>query len=104
MWPLLSFTIAGLKLTVQMGVIVGLAAGAMAQAEYDKLEDNTFAGRIPPCPGVLGFGTSLRLCEAELRSVLEEWVWLGLKLGHRLPVIDGIDLNKEPAHEPLEAV
>ncbi|MBM3154362.1 MAG: type II toxin-antitoxin system HicB family antitoxin, partial [Chloroflexi bacterium] len=28
----------------------------------------------------------------------------GLKLGHVLPVIDGIDLNKEPRREPVEAV
>jgi hypothetical protein len=25
--------------------------GAIAQAIYDKLEDNTFAGRIPACKG-----------------------------------------------------
>jgi hypothetical protein len=26
---------------------------AMAQAVYDKLDDGTFAGRIPSCKGVL---------------------------------------------------
>lgn len=77
---------------------------AMAEAEYDKLEDHTFAGRIPSCKGVLAFGTSLRTCEDELRSTLEEWLWLGLKLGHPLPVLNNIDLNKEPVHEPLEAM
>src|SRR5215475_2832432 len=35
-------------------------------------------------------------CEEELRSTLEDWVLLGLKLRHRLPVIGNIDLNKEP--------
>ena len=34
--------------------------------------------------------------EDELRSILEDWIILGLKLGHRLPVIDGINLNKKP--------
>ena len=29
---------------------------AMTKAEYDKLEDNTFAGRIPVCKGVIAFG------------------------------------------------
>ena len=77
---------------------------ALARAEYDKLEDGSFAGRIPECPGVVSFGATLRECEAELRSVLEDWVWLGLKLGHELPVIDDIDLNREPAHESLESV
>ncbi|MDQ3747159.1 MAG: type II toxin-antitoxin system HicB family antitoxin [Acidobacteriota bacterium] len=77
---------------------------ALALAEYDKLEDGSFAGRIPECPGVVSFGATLRECEAELRSTLEDWVWLGLKMGHALPVIDGIDLNREPAHESLESV
>lgn len=45
---------------------------AMAQAVYDKLEDGTFSGRIPPCPGVLAFGGTLRECEDELRSTLED--------------------------------
>jgi len=77
---------------------------AMAQAVYDKLEDDTFTGRIPPCTGVVAFGPTLQQCEAELRSTLEDWILVGLKLGHPLPVIDGIDLNKEPQREPVEAV
>ena len=28
---------------------------ALAQAEYDKLEDGTFFGRIPSCKGVVAF-------------------------------------------------
>ena len=75
---------------------------AMAQAEYDKLEDATFAGRIPACEGVLAFGVTLRQCEDELRSTLEDWILLGLKLGHALPVIAEVDLNKEPVREPLD--
>jgi predicted RNase H-like HicB family nuclease len=71
---------------------------AMAQAVYDKLEDNTFAGKIPVCPGVVAFAETLRDCEAELHSVLEDWLLVGLKLKHVLPVIDGIDLNQEPAY------
>jgi predicted RNase H-like HicB family nuclease len=77
---------------------------AMAQAEYDKLEDDSFAGRIASCKGVLAFGVTLKECEDELRSTLEDWILLGLKLGHPLPVVDGIDLNKEPEYEPLESV
>ncbi|MCI0697464.1 type II toxin-antitoxin system HicB family antitoxin [candidate division KSB1 bacterium] len=77
---------------------------AMAQAVYDKLEDGSFAGRIPSCKGVIAFGATLRECEDELRSTLEDWIWLGLKLGHSLPVLGSIDLNKEPAREPVDAV
>ena len=77
---------------------------AMAEAVYDKLDDGTYAGRIPSCKGVVAFGTSLRRCEEELRSTLEDWILVGLKLGHRLPVIGSVDLNGEPKHERVGAV
>lgn len=77
---------------------------AMAQAVYDKLEDGTFGGRIPSCSGVVAFGVTLRECEDELRSTLEDWILLGLKLGHSLPVISGIDLNREPTREPVDTL
>lgn len=63
---------------------------AMAEAVYDKLEDGTFTGRIPSCKGVIAFGATLRECEEQLRSTLEDWILLGIKLGHPLPVIGGI--------------
>lgn len=71
---------------------------AMSEAVYDKLEDGTFAGRIPTCVGVVAFGETLRECEDELRSVLEDWLLVGLKLDHPLPILAGIDLNQEPAY------
>ena len=77
---------------------------ALSEAEYDKLEDGTFSGRIPSSKGVIAFAASLRECEQELRSVLEDWVLVGLKLGHSLPVLDALDLNRKPAYEPLESV
>ena len=77
---------------------------ALAMAVYDKLDDGTFAGRIPPCNGVIAFAASLRECEHLLRSTLEDWLLLGLRLGHTLPVLSGIDLNQEPTREPLGAM
>jgi predicted RNase H-like HicB family nuclease len=77
---------------------------AMAEAVYDKLEDGTFAGRLPTCKGVVAFGGTLRECEDELRSTLEDWILVGLKLGHSLPVIGGVDLNKEPTREPVDSM
>jgi predicted RNase H-like HicB family nuclease len=77
---------------------------ALAHAVYDKLEDGTFAGRIPACKGVVAFASTLRECEEELRSTLEDWILVGLKLKHPLPVIAGIDLNKEPDFEPVGAL
>jgi len=76
----------------------------MTLADYDKLEDDTFTGRIPQCKGVVAFGATLRACEEELRSTLEDWILVGLKLGHHLPVITEINLNQEPSYEPVGAV
>ena len=77
---------------------------AMAQAVYDKLEDGSFSGHIPDCLGVVAFGKSLRDCQMELRSTLEDWILDGLKLGHHLPLIAEIDLNREPPHATLDAL
>ena len=85
-------------------VLSDYVAAALADAAYDKMEDGTFSGRIPGCAGVVAFGTSLRACEEELRSTLEDWILVGLRLKHPLPVVNGIDLNKEPAREPVDAV
>jgi predicted RNase H-like HicB family nuclease len=77
---------------------------ALDGAEYDKLDDGTYSGCIPGCPGVIAFARSLRECERELRSVLEDWLLLGLKMGHLLPVIGGIDLNKDMTHAEVESL
>jgi predicted RNase H-like HicB family nuclease len=62
---------------------------ALSKAVFDKLEDGTIAGRIPPCPGVVAFGKNLSDCRSELRSTLEDWMLVGIKLGHKLPVAEG---------------
>lgn len=77
---------------------------AMIQAVYDKLEDGTFAGRIPSCKGVVAFAATLHQCEEELRSTLEDWILVGLKLGHPLPVITDIDLNRKLSRESMGTV
>ena len=74
---------------------------ALDKAEYEKLEDGTYSGSIPVCPGVIAFAGSLRDCERDLRPVLEDWLLLGLKLGHHLPVVRDIDLNKDMTHDEM---
>jgi predicted RNase H-like HicB family nuclease len=76
----------------------------MSEAVYDKLEDGSFSGRIPLCKGVITFGNTLRECEDELRSTLEDWILVGLKMGHHLPVVGEIDLNKRPTYEQVGAL
>ena len=85
-------------------VLTGYIEEALSQAEYEKLEDGSYSGRIPGCKGVIAFGGTLRECENELRSTLEDWLLLGLKLGHPHPVIEAYDLNRETANEQLAAV
>lgn len=79
-------------------VLSDYVEAALAGATYDKLDDGSYAGRIPACPGVIAFGATLRACEMDLQSTLEDWILVGLKLGHPLPVLAGIDLNGEPGH------
>ena len=79
-------------------VLTEYIEGAMLEAEYDKLEDGSFVGRIPVCTGGIVFGAGLRECENELRSTLEDWVLRGLKLKHPLLIVAQIDLNVEPIH------
>jgi hypothetical protein len=52
----------------------------------------------------VAFGPGRKSCEDELRSTLEDWVFVGLKLGHPLPVIGEIDLNRTPMNEPVDAL
>ena len=35
-------------------------------------------------------GETLESCREELQSVLEDWIVLGLRLGHPIPMIDSI--------------
>ncbi len=67
---------------------------AMHQAKYEILpEDGTFYGSIPGFQGVWANEKTLEECRDELQSVLEDWILFGLRLGHKLPVVNGIDLN-----------
>ena len=77
---------------------------ALQQAEYDKLADGSFSGRIASCTGVIAFAMTLGQCERELRSTLEDWILMGLKLGHELPVLEGIDRNGDRADAQVEPV
>lgn len=67
---------------------------AMQKAHYEILPDNEgYFGKIVCLQGVWANASTLETCREELREVLEEWILLGIKLGHTIPVIDGIDVN-----------
>ena len=78
-------------------VLTAYIEAAMALANYDKLEDGSFAGEIKKLPGVIAFGKTLKRCEVELRSTLEDWILVGLRLGHELPKLAGAHFPGFPA-------
>jgi len=65
---------------------------AMHRAMYEILSDGTFYGEIPGFQGVYANAETLEACREELQEVLEGWIVLGLRLGHSLPVVEGVDL------------
>ena len=67
---------------------------AMSKAVYEKLEDGSYAGQILECPGTIAFSKTLFECEKELRSVLEGWIIFKIRHGDKLPIINGLDINK----------
>ncbi|HHT9126672.1 MAG TPA: type II toxin-antitoxin system HicB family antitoxin [Candidatus Brocadiia bacterium] len=69
---------------------------AMRRARYEILKDDgTFYGEISGFDGVYANADTLEACREQLQEVLEGWLVLGLRLGHSLPVIDGIELTVE---------
>jgi predicted RNase H-like HicB family nuclease len=69
---------------------------AMRHAHYEILpESGTIFGNIPGLDGVWAEADTLEACREELQEVLEDWIMHGLRMGHPLPVVDGIDLNRK---------
>ena len=67
---------------------------AMGCAHYEIMENKRFWGEIPGLQGVWAEGETLEQCRETLREVLESWLLIGLRKGHAIPVVDGIDLNE----------
>jgi hypothetical protein len=68
---------------------------AVRHAVSETLEDCTIAATIPEIFGVVGLGVNEEECLVNLRERVEDWVRLRLSSGQLLPVLDGIDLNRD---------
>lgn len=66
---------------------------AMHRAVYEILSDGTCYGEVPGFQGVYSNAASLEKCRSQLQEVLEGWIVLGWRLGHRLPIVDGVELT-----------
>jgi len=70
---------------------------AMRLAKYEILEDGQYYGEIDGFKGLWAQAEHLETCREELQSALEDWLVLGLRMGHKLPVVAGIQLVPEEA-------
>ena len=60
---------------------------------YEILSDRSYYGEIPGFEGVFANAPTLEACRDQLQEVLEDWIVLGLRLGHSIPEIDGVHLG-----------
>ena len=65
-----------------MPVLTNYVAGAMGNASYKMLEDNSYYGEIKECPGVWANEGTLEECRRVLQEVLEEWLLLKIGRAH----------------------
>ncbi len=71
---------------------------AMRKAHYEILPDSEgYFGSIEGLQGVWANAETLEDCRRELQEVLEEWIVLGLQMGHAIPPIDGLELTVREA-------
>ncbi|MFH1049612.1 MAG: type II toxin-antitoxin system HicB family antitoxin [bacterium] len=66
---------------------------ALRNADYEIMEDGSVYGEIPLCKGVYAKSDNFESCRNELIEVLEEWIFIRLKKGLDIPVIENINLN-----------
>jgi len=62
----------------------------MRLAKYEILGDGQYYSEIPGFQGVWAQADNLEACREELQSAFEDWLVLGLRMGHELPVVAGI--------------
>lgn len=67
---------------------------AMARAQYEILPDGEgYYGAIETLDGVWANADTLEECRQELQEALEEWIVLGLRMGHPIPSLGGVTLQ-----------
>jgi predicted RNase H-like HicB family nuclease len=73
-------------------MLITYIQNAMKLAKYEILENGQYYGEIPGFQGVWAQAENLETCREELQSAMEDWLILGLRMGHKLPVVAGIQL------------
>ena len=84
-----------------VGTLTDYMEAAMQEAHFELMENGDYFGSIPSCQGVWADAPTVEECRTELRSVLEDWMLVGFRHSHEMPVIAGINLNVSLA--PIDA-
>jgi hypothetical protein len=83
----------------EVQMITDYIRAAMSSAVYEYVTEDdgtaTVFGSIPDLSGVWCSEPTYPDCQRELQSTLEDWLLLGLRLGHALPIVGNIDLNRQ---------
>lgn len=77
----------------ELTILTKYIDAAMRHAAYEDLGDEGWYGHLPGLDGLWASAPTLEEARQELRSTLEDWLLIGIRLGHQLPVVDGLDLN-----------
>jgi len=77
---------------------------ALEKAVYKTLEgeEEPIFVSVPELPGTRATGKTVEEARRELIGVIEEWVFLGIRLGHPIPPIGGHTSNAPRATTVVE--
>jgi predicted RNase H-like HicB family nuclease len=89
----------------EVNMLTAYINAAMGKARYEILPDGEgYFGNIAELQGVWANADSLEACREELQEALEEWIVLGLRMGHLLPEIEGISLTVDDEHKDWQRI
>ncbi|MBI2929540.1 MAG: type II toxin-antitoxin system HicB family antitoxin [Verrucomicrobia bacterium] len=79
-------------------MLISYIQAAMRHAEFEQMEDGRWFGTIPVCPGLWADGDTTDQCREELQSALDDWIFVKVRHGDTIPLIDGVDINPKPVY------
>lgn len=76
-----------------VGPLTEYVRAAMGKAIFKPLDGEGIWGEIPGLPGPWANAPTEAECRAELQSVLEDWILVGVALHQPIPPIDGLEIR-----------
>ena len=73
---------------------------ALEDAQYKRLEDDTWFAEIPGFSGVWANAQTVETCRRDLSEVLEEWLLLKIRDGDQVPDLGNASLRIGELAEP----